>query len=114
MHCFLFVNIHRKFILLSTIKIYNNKKLLLDPQDGEAAGSADLRRALQSKKELMKTPFRSIGGTLGHFESDVLSFIYCCRMSSNCDTYFKYRPSRDNSGYLPTKYDSSKTDAELA
>lgn len=69
---------------------------LSDPKDGEGAGSADLYRAMQKFDELLKTPLQSLDGTLEHFEEDVLPFIYCCRMSSNCETYFKNRPSRDS------------------
>ena len=44
-----------------------------------------------------------IEGTLSHQIYDVLPKIACCELSSNCDTYFQYRPSDDCVRYQPTR-----------
>ncbi|PIK57233.1 hypothetical protein BSL78_05870 [Apostichopus japonicus] len=44
-----------------------------------------------------------IGGTLKHFWFDVLPFIACCKLTSQCETYYKFRPSDDCSDYQPPR-----------
>ena len=40
-------------------------------------------------------------GQLQHFRHDVLPFLYCCKGEfSNCDAYYKRRPSDDGSRYV--------------
>ena len=36
---------------------------------------------------------------LEHFRYDVLPFLYCCKLSDNCNSYFKYRQPDDCSKY---------------
>ncbi|XP_071813605.1 sushi domain-containing protein 2-like [Apostichopus japonicus] len=43
------------------------------------------------------------GGTLKHFWIDVLPFIACCKLTSQCETYYKFRPSDDCSDYQPPR-----------
>ncbi|PIK59658.1 hypothetical protein BSL78_03389 [Apostichopus japonicus] len=44
-----------------------------------------------------------LGGTLKHFWFDVLPFIACCKLTSQCETYYEFRPSDDCSDYQPPR-----------
>jgi len=74
-------------------------KLMLYPQDGNGAGSADLYHAMQSETQLMDYPESAGELTVQHFFSDVITFVDCCQMGNQCDTYFNNRPSRDSTVY---------------
>ena len=41
-----------------------------------------------------------LGNTIDHFRHDVRPFFYCCKGEfSNCDAYYRKRPSDDGSRY---------------
>ena len=40
---------------------------------------------------------------LDHFKKDVIPYFQCCKLSNNCDIYYKWRPSQDGTGWTPPR-----------